>query len=126
MRTRNWRRKRKKTRTGSSLALLLLLFGLFAVPASAQKKDNRKPASAAHALIARTTFRPPGFALPGSRIRVEPRSADSGGVRLKALDSVTDSRGEFAVRVPVVPMQWTVNVQAKGFHSQSRTVQVEG
>ena len=84
--------------------------------------DGEKTAS----LIAGTTFRPPGFALPGSRVRIEPRGTESGGVRLKPAESVTDSRGEFAVRVPVVPMEWTVRVHADGYHPQARTVSVDG
>jgi hypothetical protein len=104
---------------------LLLLFGLFAAPAFPRKKEKEKPA-AAFALIAGTTFRAPGFALPGSRVRVEPRAPESSGVRLKAVEVLTDSRGEFALRVPVVPMEWTVHVQVNGYHPQIRTVRVDG
>jgi hypothetical protein len=128
-RTRTSKKKMTTRRIGSSVIPgFLLLFGLFTVPGSARKKEKEKEKDkpAPHALIAGTTFRPPGFALPGSRVRIEPRSAESGGVRLKPAESVTDSRGEFAVRVPVVPMEWTVHVHADGYHPQARTVSVDG
>lgn len=117
----------KRTRTGSSVFFaFLLLFCLSAARLPAKKKENSKHDPVTYALIAGTTFRPPGFALPGSKIRIEPGAAEAGGTRLKPLESVTDGRGEFAVRVPAVPMQWTVHVQANGFLPQSRIVRVEG
>lgn len=123
MRTRTWRKKKRTTTTGSRLLVaFLLLFGLAALPAFAGKKKSPET----FAVIAGTTFRPPGFALPGSRVRVEPGRAQPGGIKLKPVEAVTDARGEFAVRVPVVPMSWTVHVQAKGFQPLSRTVSIDG
>ena len=59
-------------------------------------------------------------------MRVEPVRGEHGGVRLKAADAVTDSRGEFALRVPTVPMDWVVHVQANEYQPQRRTVHVDG
>ena len=113
----------KRTRTGSSLLLVLLALTGLALPAPGYK-DRRAPE--AFAVIAGTAFRPPGFALPGAKVKIAPGSATAGGVKLKAIEAITDSRGEFAVRVPVVPMTWTINVQGSGYVAQSRTVSVEG
>lgn len=55
-----------------------------------------------------------------------PESAQAGGVKLKAAETVTDARGEFAVRAPVVPMKWTIYVQANGYLAQSKTVSIDG
>jgi len=117
--------RRKRKRTGSSL--LLAVACLLAVfPSSVPGRKQEKPAVAPYAIIAGTTFRPPGFALPGASIRVEPEQKEVSGMKLKRADGVTDSRGEFAVRVPAVPSKWTVHVQAKGYAGQSITVAVEG
>jgi hypothetical protein len=116
-------RKRTKTKTtNGSRLLFLLLVGLVLTPAFAAKKK----APETFAIIAGTTFRPPGFALPGSKVRIEPGSPRSGDIKLKAVESVTDSRGEFAVRVPPVPVEWTVRVQANGYQPQSRKVSISG
>src|SRR5687768_3632884 len=128
-RTRTSKRKMKKKRIGSSGSIaFLLVLGLIAVPGVAKKKDKEKdqPFPTAFALIAGTTFRPPGFALPGSKVRIEPRTTAFESIRLKPAESVTDSRGEFALRVPAVPMEWTVRVQANGYVPQVRTARVEG
>ena len=114
------RMKRTKTRTGSSiLAVLLTVTGAPSV--CGKEKKTPEP----YAVIAGTAFRPPGFALPGAKVRIAPESSSSGGVKLKAADVVTDARGEFSFRVPVVPMKWTVHVQANGYQAQVKTVSIE-
>ena len=113
--------KRTKTRTGSSLVLALL-----AVAGAFTADGKEKKAPEAYAVIAGTTFRPPGFALPGAKVRIAPESTASGGVKLKSAEAQTDARGEFAVRVPVVPMKWTVHVQANGYEAQAKTVSIDG
>ena len=120
MRTRT-KTKRTRTRTGSRLVLAVLaLTGGF--PADGKDKKASEP----YAVVAGTTFRPPGFALPGAKVRIAPESSSSGSVKLKAAEAQTDARGEFAVRVPVVPMKWTVHVQANGYEAQAKTVSIEG
>jgi hypothetical protein len=95
-----------------------------ALPAYADKKEKQTPE--AFAVIAGTAFRPPGFALPGAKVKVAPESPAAGGIKLKAIEAVTDIRGEFAVRVPVVPMKWTVYVQGSGYVAQSKSVVIDG
>ena len=48
------------------------------------------------------------------------------GVESKPIEAVTDSRGEFAIRVPAVASKWTVDVSAKGIGRQSKSVTIEG
>ena len=115
------RTKRTKTRTGSSLFAILLVF---AAAFDAYGKD--KKSSEPYAVVAGTAFRPPGLALPGARVRISPESGSSGGVKLKFFEAQTDARGEFAFRVPVVPMKWTVNVKSSGYQAQTKTVSIDG
>lgn len=116
------RRKRKKT--GSSFWLPLASLLALSFP-SVYARKQEKPA-AAFAVIAGTVFRPPGLALPGASLRIEPNEKEASGTKLKRADAVTDSRGEFAVRVPAVPSKWTVHVQATGYAEQTKDVVVEG
>ena len=121
MKTRTKKTKRTKTRIGSSLLVLVLaLAGTF----HGHARDKKAPEP--YALIAGTAFRPPGFALPGAKVKVAPESPSSEGVKLKSAEALTDTRGEFAIRVPVVPMKWTVHVQANGYEAQAKTVSIDG
>jgi hypothetical protein len=113
-----------RTKTGSRLSSAgLVLLVLLAVPAlSAKKPKKTSEASQPFAMIAGTVFRPPGFALPGAVIQIEPESES----KSKKVKTVSDSRGEFAVRVPPVPMKYTVTVTSNGYQAQQRTVAIEG
>jgi hypothetical protein len=104
-------------------ALALALIAFSAVPAAAEKKA-KKPNEAAQtsSLIAGTVFRPPGFALPGAEVEVT-QDADGKPKKIKA---VSDARGEFAVRVPPVPMKYKVDVKCNGYQAQQKSVAIEG
>jgi hypothetical protein len=126
MKTRTRNSKKKRTRTGSKVFLTLLVgFAVLAVSAPAKGKDKGSEAPAPYAVIAGTTFRPPGFALAGARVRISPDTAQSGGTRLKPSEAVTSHRGEFAFRVPAVPAKWLVRVECSGYQTQTRTVSVD-
>jgi hypothetical protein len=127
MKTRTTNSKtKKKTRTGSSVLLGLVLgFAALSGSASAKGKDKAREAPAPYAVIAGTTFRPPGFALPGATVRISPETPESSGIRLKAAEAVTSPRGEFAFRVPAVPAHWLVRVQCNGYHAQTRTLSID-
>ncbi len=73
-------------------------------------------------MIAGTVFRPPGLALPDAEVTVTPKE----GEKPKKLKTVTNFRGEFAVRVPAVPMKYSVDVKAAGFKPDQKTVAIEG
>jgi hypothetical protein len=117
-------RKKRKKRTGSSAAFLLIL-ALLACPAWASSRKEKSP-PAPVAIIAGTVFRTPGFALPGAEVTVVPKSAESGGVKFKKLQAVSSRRGEWAVRVPAVPMEYTIYVKCSGYQSQQSTAVIEG
>ena len=73
-------------------------------------------------MIAGTVFRPPGLALPGAEVIVTPLDVE----KPKKLKTVTNFRGEFAVRVPAVPMKYSVDVKAEGFKPDQKTAAIEG
>ena len=50
-------------------------------------------------------------------------ASPEGGKKQKAM---SDARGEFAVRVPAVPVTYRVSVNKPGFIAQEKTVKVEG
>jgi hypothetical protein len=104
--------------------LLALGIALPVTGVAAPKKD--KAAQTPTAVIAGTVFRTPGFALPGAEIAVVPKSAESEGVKLKKLQVVSSARGEWAVRVPAVPMEYSVYVKCSGYQSQQNTVAIAG
>ena len=129
--TRTPRKRRKKTRTGSSLRFFIAaaVVAVTVCPAlfAADKNDKRKSeASAPFALIAGTVYRPPGFALPGAQVVVAPEQPEAGGVKLKKADAVTNRRGEWAIRVPSVPAKWRVDVKINGYRPEQRSVSVDG
>ena len=94
--------------------------GLFA------KKEKARDASAPFAMIAGTVYRPPGFAMPGAEVIITPEATESGGGKVKKVETVTDARGEWVVRVPPVPAKWRVDVKIKGYRPEQRSVSVTG
>lgn len=126
MTTMTTRKKKRKTRTtsGSKLAgLVLALFVLLVAPAAAEKKPkNPSAASEAFSVIAGTVYRPPGFALPGAEIEITPETEG----KPKKMKAVSDARGEFSLRVPVVPMKYKVDVKGNGYLPQQQTIAIEG
>jgi hypothetical protein len=133
MKMRTKRKKRTKKRTSGSnpcsirlliaIAFLLTLLCPAALPA---QKEKQKVAAAPFALIAGTVYRPPGFALAGAEVEIMPETAEVNGVKLKKVEAVTNSRGEWAIRVPPVPAKWRVDVKISGFRPQQKFVSVEG
>ncbi len=121
--TRKKKRTKRKT-SGSNLAVLLLALFVLVIALAAAEKKPKKPtaASEAFSVIAGTVYRPPGFALPGAEIEVTPESED----KPKKMKAVSDIRGEFALRVPVVPMKYRVDVKSSGYVPQQQTVAIEG
>ncbi len=125
MRTTTTKRKKKKRKTiGSRLAgMVLALLVMLAAPAAAEKKPKKpSEASEVFSVIAGTVYRPPGFALAGAEIEITPE-IDGKPKKMKA---VSDARGEFALRVPVVPMKYRVDVKGSGYLPQKQTVAIEG
>jgi len=120
------RKTRTRTTTGGSLSdvlLVLVAVLVFAGPAAAEKKPKKNgEASEVSSVIAGTVFRPPGFALPGAEIEVTPEAEG----KAKKFKAVSDARGEFALRVPPVPMKYKVDVKCNGYQPQHQVVAIEG
>ena len=85
--------------------------------APAESSSKGKPPSHAHDFLIRgTVFQPSGMAFPAVKLRIRRESE-----KKFRWQTVTNSRGEFAVRVPQ-GLQYEVAVAAKGFAEQSRPV----
>jgi len=114
-------KKKRKRRSGISLLLLLLACVL---PAEAAKK---KPVPQSYALVAGTVFEERGYALPGADVTLipDPQPGD-GPAKVKKLQATSNARGEFVFRVPAGPMQYTLNVGAKGYQPARKSVSVQG
>jgi hypothetical protein len=117
-------RTRTRTTTGSSPIAWLFAALLIADPSWAAKK-NSKPAES-FAMVAGTVFRTPGFAVADAEVTVSPEADDKEGVKFKKMHAVTNFRGEWAVRVPPVPMKYTVYVKCSGYEPQEKTVTIAG
>lgn len=112
------RRKRKKR----SISLLILV-AAFALPGLGDKKKAAEP----YFLVAGTVFRENGFSLPNAEVVVIPDPPpDQPRPKVKKLETVSDSRGEFALRLPAVSMRYIISVSAKGFRVEQKTVTVAG
>ena len=115
------RKKRRRKRIGISL-----LFSLIAILAPAQAaKKKADPES--YALVAGTVFREPGFALPNANVTLTANSPLQGSnAKIKKLQTVCNSRGEFIFRLPPASMRYTVRAAAKGYQEEEKSVEVQG
>ena len=76
-----------------------------------------------HAVVAGTVFRESGFSLPGAAVTLALKDAPK---KAKKLQSVSDSRGEFAFRVPPGAATYVVKASLKGFQSIEKEASVSG
>ncbi len=106
-----------KIGTKPVLAAVLLLAFCLALRAASKKK----PADDTYAIVSGTVFDPSGYALPDANAKLTFEAP----AKTKPLEAVSSSRGEFVFRVPPGPAHYTVMVSAKGFESQSKTVEVQ-
>ena len=138
----NWTstRKTKRKPSGGSIATAFRLESVFIAcfcawlalgrPAfGVSGAQDKKQAQESYALIAGTVFQKSGLSLAGAEITVTPLPPEesSGKPRkIKKVRAASDSRGEFAMRVPAVPMRYTVSVEAAGFQSQDKEITIQG
>jgi hypothetical protein len=87
-----------------------------APPPAPDKPLKQKYSHASDFLITGTVFDPKGFAFPGVELRIR-RSNE----KKYRWDSYTNSRGEFAVRVPQ-GADYEMVIRAKGFADQTRAL----
>lgn len=103
---------------------LLLLCAVLAMVAAcptfaAQGKDQRKKGKSKQqdfALLAGTVFDQNGRRVPGADIRVREKNGK------RHWESVTDSEGEFAVRLPPGAAVYTVAASRRGFSADTKEV----
>ena len=122
------KRKRKTTtRLGNSrfVALLLAVVGLILVSVVSLDagKKKEKPGDA-YSVVAGTVFREPGYALPDADVTLA-AAGESGAPKGKKLQFSTNTRGEFAFRIPSVAGRYVVSVSAKGYEKQQKIVEVQ-
>ena len=110
------KRKRKK-RIGISLAVMGLSL---LIPAAAAAK--KKPAAETYAIVSGTVFDDRGYALQGANVILAPEGSSG---KTKPIDVVSSARGEFVVRVPPGPAQYSATAHASGFQSQRKSVMVQ-
>jgi hypothetical protein len=111
-----------RRRIGNSVLLVLALS--FAGLAHA---DKRHKAEETYAIVGGTVFRESGYALPGAEVTIAPDpQPGQSAVKIRNSKATSDARGEFAFRVPVTAMRYTVQAQMKGFESQHKSVDIEG
>jgi hypothetical protein len=111
----------KRKKRNISLVLLLAV----ALPLAAAGKKKAVPE--AYGLVSVSVFHEPGLALPEADVTLVPAPApDELPIKVKKMQAVTDSRGEYVFRVPSATMTYTVKVAAKGYHGEEKSVTVHG
>jgi hypothetical protein len=117
-------RTRKKRKSGSRLAGLLLLLAVPSAGLWAAAGGDRK--ATPFALIAGSVFRETGFSLAGAEVILEAAPDLKPPFKFKRIKAVADARGEFSVRVPAAPMRYTVSVKAVGYRPERKEVSIQG
>jgi hypothetical protein len=123
--TKNLTTTKTKTTSGSKL-LVFALASLLPVSTALEAKDKKQKAAPESAVIAGTVFRTPGFALPGAQVTVAAEPEGGASAKFKKEKLISNTRGEFALRVPPVPMKYNVSVKMDGYGLQTKTVMIEG
>ena len=99
---------------------LILATACLATAAPALAQGGKK--NAPYAVVAGTVFRDPGFAQPGATV-VLTRKDDP---TFKKQEAASDSRGDFAFRVPPGPGAYVVRAALKGFKPAQQEISVSG
>jgi hypothetical protein len=108
-------KKRKRTKSGSRAATLLAGCGLLLCAAV--------HAAESYSVVAGSVFREPGFALPGAEVTLTPDAETVPKRKPHKLTFTTNTRGEFAFRVPAAPARYMISAAAKGYKSQQKEVE---
>lgn len=88
--------------------------------------DKKPKPAETYGVIAGTVFRDTGLSLPGAEVAVSLAGDSKEARKFKKLRYITDARGEFAVRVPAQPAEYTVTVVAPGYKTGEKTVSIAG
>ena len=109
-------------RIGSSrifLASVSLVLCFFELPAADKPK---KPSP--YSVVAGTVFKESGLSLPGASVTLSQETFVGAKGKAKSLSAVSDSRGEFAFRVPPVTAKYAVSAMMKGYSAETKIVAV--
>ena len=123
------KKRNPRKRIGTSLpalrALALVLVALVPLAAAPKKKP---PPLDSYAVVSGSVFDSSGYALPGADVTLAPEVQPQGvqTQNVKTIEAVSDTRGEFVVRVAPGPMHYSVTVHAKSYQGQQKTVSVQG
>jgi hypothetical protein len=121
------RMRRKSKRPGSAAWLTLAVLAGMLLPATgAEPSAQPESKLRQYALIAGTVFTDTGLALRGAGVQLIPGPQESRKHKTRKLEAVSDSRGEFAFRVPAAAGRYTVRVRRDGFEPQEKTVTITG
>lgn len=114
-------------RSGNSL-FLVFAFALAASLCAASLYADKKPKNAGpYGVVGGTVFRESGYALRGAEVVLSPdRQPGQDPVKIRSPKAISDGRGEFAFRVPVSAMRYTVSAHLKGFEPRQKSVDIEG
>lgn len=113
------KKKRKKSRPAAivlslSIVVSVLLGGAIALDAANQKKQPPP-----EAIITGTVFQSSGHLLRGAKVEVVAQDDP----KIKG-EAVSDSQGDFAIRVPAGQRTYAVTASARGFQPTQKTVEV--
>lgn len=120
------RRKTRTKRIGSNalrLAALIAVLGSV-VPALCGEKGRKQPAPTA--LVAGTVFRESGLSFPGVDLILEAVPDSAKRTKGRPWRAVSDSRGEFAFRVPAGPARYTLAASAPGMEPWKTQIEIQG
>jgi hypothetical protein len=109
-----------KTRMKTGSKLLVALWGCTLLLGAAERPQTRNDAP--HAVVAGTVFRENGFSLAGVTVTLAVKDAP----KVKKLQSVSDSKGEFAFRVAPGAGNYVVKATMKGFQPAEKEASVAG
>jgi hypothetical protein len=120
--TRTKTRKRRKRKKKIGISLLLALIAILPDAQAAKKKTETEP----YALVSGTIFRDPGFALSNATVTLTPDQPRDASTKIKKLQTVSNSRGEFVFHIPPINMHYIVRAVANGYHEEEKSVEVQG
>jgi len=117
-----WRNAPLPARQIATLCLgILALAFLRDFPAAAQ--TGKQKSVPPHAVVAGTVFRDPGLAQAGAAVTLSLKD-DAKGKKLQT--AASDTRGEFAFRVPPGPATYVVRAALKGFRPTQQEIEITG
>jgi hypothetical protein len=88
---------------------------------------KKKTVPEGYSLVAGSVFNAAGYAIPDADVILTPDpQADSAPMKVKKLQAVCDSRGEFAFRLPPGAMHYILSASAKGYRAAQKPIIVQG